>query len=159
MAPCYLACDAHIWGAINFGNNSGECSSKGAHLSFVLLGPPLKIEFSIWLASKTRWTHLTKVIEMESVPRIGEFMKFNNKEVGDYFAWEVTQITYRESGAIEVWTELLDDIDSLGYFFEEEEEFDECFESYLTEGWHSERGISENRRVLNKHNQKKHETT
>jgi hypothetical protein len=28
----------------------------------------MDIEFSIWLASKTRWAHLTKTINMQTVP-------------------------------------------------------------------------------------------
>ena len=87
---------------------------------------------------------------MGSVPRVGEFLKFQNEEVGDYFAWEVTEVTYRESGTIEVWTELLDNIDDRGYSFEEEAEFDEYYESYLAEGWQSERGVGPNNRYRNR---------
>ena len=58
------------------------------------------------------------------------------------------QITHREGGAIELWTELLDDVDGRGYSFESEPDFDECFESYLEEGWTSERGVGRNSRVL-----------
>ena len=106
----------------------------------------MQIEFSIWLASKTRWAHLNKTISMLSVPRVGEFMKFKNEEMGDYFAWEITSVTYREPDKIEVWTELLDNIDDRGYSFETEEEFDEYFESYLAEGWLCERGVGPNKR-------------
>ena len=38
----------------------------------------ITIEFSIWLASKSRWAHLTKMIGMPVVPRVGEFVKFSN---------------------------------------------------------------------------------
>ncbi|WP_201772769.1 hypothetical protein [Endozoicomonas numazuensis] len=72
-------------------------------------------------------------------------MKFNNSEVGDYFSWEVSQITYHESGSIAVWTELLDNIDGRGYSFDTEAEFDEYYQSYLSEGWVSERGVGENK--------------
>lgn len=105
----------------------------------------LSIEFSIWLASKTRWVHLTKVIECPAVPRVGDFMKFNNAEIGDYFPWEVAHVTYHESGAIAVGTELLDNIDERGYSFGSETEFDECYRSYLAEGWVSEKGVGENK--------------
>ena len=57
-----------------------------------------QITFSIWLASKTRWAHLTKDISMSVVPRVGEWMKFENPTQGDSFAWRVTQVTYREAG-------------------------------------------------------------
>jgi hypothetical protein len=107
---------------------------------------PTEIEFSIWLASKTRWTHLTNRISMASVPRVGEYMKFRNAELGDYFAWRVTEVTYREGGIVEISTELLDDIDGRGYSFEAEEEFDDYLKSYMAEGWRCERGIGPNRR-------------
>ena len=59
----------------------------------------MKVQFCIWLATKTRWTLLTKDIDMPVMPRVGEFMKFKNGEVGDYFAFKITQVTYREGGA------------------------------------------------------------
>jgi hypothetical protein len=80
------------------------------------------------------------------VPRVGEFVKFDNKEQGDYFAWRVTQVTYRESGKIEVWTELLNDVDNRGYSFEAEQEFDEYLKSYIAEGWRCYHGIKPNTR-------------
>ena len=107
----------------------------------------LDIECSIWLASKTRRAHLTKVIAMPTVPRVGEYLKFRNAEQGDYFGWRVSQVTYRETGEIEVWTELLDDVDGRGYSFDEESELDEYFASYIEEGWVCERGIRPNTRV------------
>lgn len=80
------------------------------------------------------------------VPRVGEFMKFYNKEQADYFAWRVTQVTYRESGEIEVWTELLDNLDNRGYSFETEQEFDDYFNAYVAQGWRCDRGVKSNRR-------------
>lgn len=64
--------------------------------------------------------------------------------MGDYFPWEVSDITYRESGAIEVRTELIDNIDDRGYSFDTEEEFDEYYQSYLAEGWLADGEISDN---------------
>jgi hypothetical protein len=84
---------------------------------------------------------------MPAVPRVGEFVKFRNAVVGDYFAFQVTEVTYREAGAIEVWTELLDNVDQRMYSFEEEAEFDDCFNSYLAERWQCPRGVGPNRRV------------
>ena len=107
----------------------------------------MEVEFSIWLATKTRWAHLRKVIDVPTMPRVGEFMKFKNEVVGDYFGFRISQITYRETGSIEVWTELLDNIDNRQYSFEEESEFDEYFQSYLAEGWQCPKGIGPNRRT------------
>lgn len=108
--------------------------------------PQIDIEFSVYLASKTRWAHLVKVIAMPSVPRIGELMKFRNAEMGDYFPWKVLEVVYREPGKIEIMTDLLDDLDGRGYSFEEESEFDDYYRSYLAEGWTCERGPGRNTR-------------
>jgi hypothetical protein len=107
----------------------------------------MNLEFSIWLGTKTRWAHLIKVIDMPTVPRVGEFMRFKNAVVGDYFAFRISEVTYREGGRIDVLTELLDNIDNRMYSFEEEAEFDEYFNSYLAEGWQCPRGIGPNRRL------------
>ena len=106
----------------------------------------IDVEFSIWLATKTRWAHLTKTLPMPTVPRVGEFAKFSNEKAGDYFAWKITQVTYRESGGVEVWTELLENIDDRGYSFETEEEFDEYFGGYISQGWQCKRGLKPNTR-------------
>jgi hypothetical protein len=105
------------------------------------------IEFSIWLGTTTRWAHLIKVIDMPVVPRVGEFMKFQNAVVGDYFAFRISEVTHREGGRIEVCAELLNNIDNRIYSFEEEAEFDEYFTSYLAEGWQCPRGVGPNRRL------------
>jgi len=107
----------------------------------------IPIQFNIWLASKTRWAHLAKTISLPAVPRVGEFLKFRNAQQGDYFAWQVSEVTYRETGTIEISTKPLNDADERGYSFEDEAEFDEYFRSYIDEGWQCERGIGPNRRI------------
>jgi hypothetical protein len=37
---------------------------------------------------------------MPVVPRVGEFVKFKNDKPGEYFAFPVKQVTYRETGEI-----------------------------------------------------------
>jgi hypothetical protein len=106
----------------------------------------IDVQVSIWLASKTRWVHLTKTIAFPAVPRVGEYLKLRNAAQGDYFAWKVSQITYREAGEIAVWTELLNNIDDRGYSFEEEAAFDDYLQSYLAEGWATKHGVKPNRR-------------
>ena len=106
----------------------------------------MEIKFHIYLATKTKWAHLTKVIDMPAVPRKREFVKFQNAIVGDYFGFEVVDVTYRESGAIEVMTNVLNNVDNRMYSFEEEDEaeFEEYINSYIDEGWICERGIEQN---------------
>lgn len=108
----------------------------------------MEIKFDIYLATKTKWAHLTKVIDMAVVPRMGEWVKFRNDEVGDYFGFEVIQVEYRESGEIRVMTDVLDNIDNRMYSFEDEDahEFDVYLNSYLNQGWTCDRGVVPNRR-------------
>ena len=108
------------------------------------------VEFSIYIASPTRWAHLVKTIAMSVVPRVGDFVKFVNDEAGDYFSFRVAQVTFRETGQIEVMMELLDDVDGRGFSFEDEDELDELVESYLLEGWVCPRGIGPNKHALRK---------
>lgn len=105
------------------------------------------LTFSIWIASKTRWAHLTKTIQMEAVPRVGEFVKFTLQGEDDYVPWRISEITYRETGSIEIWTELLDDVDGRGYSFEDEDDFDEALSEYQDSGWDCPRGVKANTRV------------
>lgn len=105
------------------------------------------------MASKTRWTHLTKMIEMQAIPRIGEFVKFTITGEDDYVPWKITEIAYRESGSIEVSTELLDDVDGRGYSFTDEEDFDEALKEYKSSGWECPRGIKSNQRAKAQTNQ------
>lgn len=107
------------------------------------------VTFHIYLASKAKWAHLKKSIEMPLVPRVGESVKFLNKTVGDYFPFKVVEVEYRESGQIEVMTDILDNDDNRMYSFENDEEFKEYYESYLVEGWICERGIGINKRYVN----------
>ncbi|HEY4184594.1 MAG TPA: hypothetical protein VGP07_05960 [Polyangia bacterium] len=108
----------------------------------------MDVDFSIYLATKTRWAHLEKRVSLPGIPRVGEFVKFRNAEMGDYFAFEVASVTYREVGAVEVMTELLDNVDGRMYSFDEEHELDGYVASFLREGWRCERGIGANRRLL-----------
>ena len=104
----------------------------------------IDLTVSIYLASKTRWVHLEKAIRLPAVPRVGEWLKLSNSEIGDYFAWRVAEVTYRESGPVEIMTELLDALGGRGYSFGEESECDEYVRSYLVCGWTSSRGIKPN---------------
>ena len=111
----------------------------------------MDVEFSIYLATPTRWAHLQKTVSLPAVPRVGEWVKFRNAEMGDHFGFEINQVTYREGGAVEVVTALLDDVDNRMYSFDDEAEFDKYMASYLREGWRCDRGIGPNDRLLAKH--------
>lgn len=110
----------------------------------------MAIVFHIYLATKTRWVHLEKTLELPAVPRVGEFVKFANSRMGDYFAFEISEVTYREGGRVEVMTALLNDVDARMYSFDDEAEFDEYYSSYLAEGWTAERGVGPNQRLLDR---------
>ena len=106
-----------------------------------------RLTFSIWIASRTRWTHLTKTIDMRAIPRVGEFVKFTLEGNDDYVPWKVSEITYRESGSIEISTELLDDVDGRGFSFCDEEEFDDALAEFQGSGWNCPHGVKPNTRV------------
>ena len=38
----------------------------------------MQISFSIYLASKTRWAHLQKDVDLPAIPRPGEYVKLRN---------------------------------------------------------------------------------
>ena len=90
---------------------------------------------------------------MKAIPRVGEFVKFTLEGENDYVPWKVSEITYREVGSIEIWTELLDDLDGRGYSFEDEEEFDHALTGYQTSGWDCPHGVKPNMRVKPQTNQ------
>ena len=94
----------------------------------------IDVSVSIYFASKTRWVHLQKTLSLSAVPRVGEWLKLRNEQVGDYFAWRVVEVTHREAGLVEVMTDLLDD-DGRGFSFDHESEFDDYHRSYLACGW------------------------
>ena len=110
----------------------------------------IEIEFHIYLASTTRWVHMVKLIEFAAVPRVGDFVKFQNGEVGDNYAWDVTDVTFREPGKIEVTMGLLNNVDDRWYSFEDEAEFNEYCNSYIAEGWSAPGGVSKNTRFVNR---------
>lgn len=90
---------------------------------------------------------------MEAIPRVGEFVKFTLQGEDDYVPWRISEITYREAGSIEIWTELLDDVDGRGYSFEDEEEFNEALSEYQASGWDCPLGVKANTRVKPQTNQ------
>jgi hypothetical protein len=104
----------------------------------------MDVEFSIYLATPTRWAHLQKTVSLPAMPRVGEWVKFRNEEMGHYLGFEITQVTYREGGAIEVMTALLDNVDDRMYSFDDEAELDKYLASYLREGWRCDRGVGPN---------------
>jgi len=108
----------------------------------------MKTTFCIYLATKTKWAHLTKTIDMPVVPRVDEHMKFTNAEMGDYFGFKVISVVYRESGEIEVMTDILNNVDERMYSFDDEGEFEEYYQSYLQENWVCEKGVQPSRRYI-----------
>lgn len=103
----------------------------------------INVEFSIWIASKSSWVHLVKSIPMAVVPRVGEYIKFVTENF-DYVPWKVSQVTYLENGLIEVWTELLNNIDNRKYSFDDEGEFEDCLNDFKSNGWVIPKGIKQN---------------
>ena len=91
-----------------------------------------------------------KSISLPSVPRVGEYIRFQTENEDDDYSWEIREIKHYESGRIEVWTELLDNIDDRMYSFESEDEFQEYYDKYIAAGWKAPYGIRENKQYKGK---------
>jgi|SRR5579859_3514647 len=63
----------------------------------------IEIEVALYLISEKRTALLEKRIQLPVVPRVGECIKFRNAQLGDYFTFNVEQVTHRESGIPEIW--------------------------------------------------------
>lgn len=88
----------------------------------------------MYLASDVRLASLEKTVNFVAMPRAGEFIRFNNKKMGDYFDFAVDDVTHVEDEDPEITLELWRDEN--GYnLLEDETELDEYVESYEAEGW------------------------
>ena len=91
----------------------------------------------MYLASPTRLCLLERTMPFEVVPRTGEWLKFKNREMGDYFGFRVGEVTHREGGppelALERWMKAATEFEYL-----DEKELDEYIAAYVTEGWRHE---------------------
>ncbi len=89
----------------------------------------------LYLPSDTRLAFLEKEIEFSAMPRVGEWIKFKNDQVGDYFAFRVREVTHRENGIPDVMMEPMEDANGKPEFAGREQELDEYVQSYVQEGW------------------------
>jgi hypothetical protein len=62
----------------------------------------LYVRFSIWMASTTRWSYLTKVVALNTMPRAGEYVTFRAPTVDNAFAWRITEVIHREGDLVEI---------------------------------------------------------
>jgi len=81
----------------------------------------------LYLAGDGDLAFLEKEVKFSSLPRVGEFVKLKSKELGNYFAIRVAEITHVEEGTPDVMLETLDLPPSA--------ELDEYIASYRKEGW------------------------
>ena len=88
----------------------------------------------LYLVSESRLAFLQKEVEFHALPRKNEWVKLRNREKGDYFAFEVLEVTHREGGLPEVTLNVLK-CSETEYELFEEEELDEYIASYAAEGW------------------------
>jgi hypothetical protein len=68
------------------------------------------------------------------MPREGEWLKLANPKMGDYFAFQVREITHREGSPPEVVLDRLPPNDEANAPFNESE-LDEYVTSYVDVGW------------------------
>ncbi len=88
----------------------------------------------MYLDSSSRLCRLQKELEFHALPRVGEWLKFANAEMGDYFGFRVAEVTHREGGYPELMLDKLTPEDGKTSAFDEEE-LDEYVASYLATGW------------------------
>ena len=91
---------------------------------------------SLYLLSHSRIALLEKTISFPVLPRLHEFVKINNREQGDYFAFSVVQVTHREGGLPELWLKLITSLegrDTEDYI--DDAELDAYVAGYSREGW------------------------
>ncbi len=90
----------------------------------------------LYLNSKERIVQLRKIVRFASLPRTREFVKFRNREGGDYFAFTVMQITHHEQGCPEIVVQLRTKTqDRNTASFLPDEELDSYAKNYANEGW------------------------
>jgi hypothetical protein len=87
-----------------------------------------------YLDSETRLVLLEKYIDFHAMPRVGEFVKFINAEMGDYFAFRIDEVTHREGHEPALGLDRLPPRDGRQAAFNEDD-LDEYTDSYLAEGW------------------------
>ena len=91
---------------------------------------------SLYLISRERIVRLQKLVSFHALPRLYEFIKVRNKEEGDYFAYQITQVTHREDDLPELWAMVtsFEQGRSIVSFFDDGE-LDRFSKSHSDEGW------------------------
>lgn len=80
----------------------------------------------LYLTSVSRIALLERDVEFVFPPRVGEWVKLRNAEVGNYFAIGIREVTHVEGEDVDV---MLADLELA------DEELDEYIRSYEVEGW------------------------
>src|SRR5688572_26939324 len=88
----------------------------------------------LYLDSPSRLVLLTKLVEFHAMPRVGEWVKLANAELGDYFPFRIGEVTHREGSWPEVMLDKLPAQHAALAAFSEVE-LDEYVASYLVDGW------------------------
>lgn len=90
----------------------------------------------LYLHSRSRIALLERKLSFHVLPRLHEHVKLKNREQGDYFAFEVVQITHRENEVPELWLVLPAGTENtFKVDFTADEELDDYVAGYSQEGW------------------------
>ena len=97
----------------------------------------VEVDAVMYLVSSERIARLEKCMPFSVMPRVGEFVKINNREEGDYFAFQVTQVTHRESSSRpEIWLRLMALVNGVSQEdLLSNEALDTFSKSYVVEDW------------------------
>lgn len=80
----------------------------------------------LYLKSPTRLAFLKRTVEFSFPPRVGEWVKLRNAELGNYFAIRIAELTHVEGEGVDLLLAPLEIQD---------DELDEYAASYQAEGW------------------------
>lgn len=92
----------------------------------------MKIDATLYWVSDQRIARLSKQLDLPVLPRTGEFIKIRNQVLGDYFAFEVTEVTHREGRIPEIRLRINyhpgDDLP-------DDQSLESDINTYVAEGW------------------------
>jgi hypothetical protein len=90
----------------------------------------IRCSVNLHLDAPSRLCRPEKTIEFHAMPRTGEWPKLVNDTMGDYFGFQIAEITHREGAILEITLGRLCPVSGMAAAFEEDEP-DEYLSSYV----------------------------
>lgn len=103
---------------------------------------------NLYLASDMRLACMQKEVDFAGLPRTGEWLKVRNEKTGEFFPFEIMEVTHREGAIPEIVLGLLKKNDKEYKHFNDNQELEEYIQSFTSEGW-KQVSLGENREYKN----------